>query len=177
MKSLSQVWYFVTPWTVAHQAPVSMGFSRQEYWSGLPFPSPGDLPNPWIEPRSSRPRDWTGISRIAGRRFTIWATREVSVEVSIEERSSPKPFPQLNFTMWKPFADIKTRARWPRRLSRPPGLWAPASRLGLPPAAPLPVRELMSSRAPSHSLGGQMCPVGKYFSYVLDFNCLGECIT
>ena len=40
-----------TPWTVAHQAPLSMGFSRQEYWRGLPFPSPGDLPNPEIEPR------------------------------------------------------------------------------------------------------------------------------
>ena len=42
----------VTPWTVAHQAPLSMGFSRQEYWSGLPFPSPGDLPNPGVEPKS-----------------------------------------------------------------------------------------------------------------------------
>ena len=41
-----------TSWTVAHQAPLSMGFSRQEYWSGLPFPSPGDLPNPGIELRS-----------------------------------------------------------------------------------------------------------------------------
>ena len=40
------------PWTVAHQAPLSMGFSRQEYWSGLPFPSPGDLPNPGIKPGS-----------------------------------------------------------------------------------------------------------------------------
>ena len=40
------------PWTVAHQAPPSMGFSRQEYWSGLPFPSPGDLPDPGIKPRS-----------------------------------------------------------------------------------------------------------------------------
>ena len=40
------------PWTVAHKAPPSMGFSRQEYWSGLPFPSPGDLPDPGIEPRS-----------------------------------------------------------------------------------------------------------------------------
>ena len=44
--------YFVTPWTAAYQAPPSMGFSRQEYWSGLPFPSPGDLPDPGIEPRS-----------------------------------------------------------------------------------------------------------------------------
>ena len=40
-------------WTVAHQAPLSIGFFRQEYWSGLPFPSPGDLPDPGIEPRSS----------------------------------------------------------------------------------------------------------------------------
>ena len=39
-----------TPWTVAHQAPLSMGFPRQEYWSGLPFPSPGDLPDPGIKP-------------------------------------------------------------------------------------------------------------------------------
>ena len=43
---------FVTPWTVARQAPLSMGFSRQEYWSGLPFPSPGDLPDPGIKCRS-----------------------------------------------------------------------------------------------------------------------------
>ena len=43
---------FVTPWTGAHQAPLSMGFSRQEYWSGLPCPSPGDLPDPGTEPRS-----------------------------------------------------------------------------------------------------------------------------
>ena len=42
---------FVTPWTVTHQAPLSLGFPRQEYWSGLPFPYPGDLPDPGIEPR------------------------------------------------------------------------------------------------------------------------------
>ena len=52
MKSLSCVQLFATPWTVAYQAPPSMGFSRQEYWSGLPFPSPEDLPDPGIEPRS-----------------------------------------------------------------------------------------------------------------------------
>ena len=52
VKSLSRVRLFATPWTVAYQAPPSMGFSRQEYWSGLPFPSPGDLPNPGIEPWS-----------------------------------------------------------------------------------------------------------------------------
>ena len=59
VKSLSHVRLFVTPWTVAHQAPLSMGFSKQgywsglpfpsPYWSGLPFPSPGDLPDPGIE--------------------------------------------------------------------------------------------------------------------------------
>ena len=51
-KSLSRVWLFATPWTVAYQAPPSMGFSRQEYWRGLPFPSPGDLTDPGIKPRS-----------------------------------------------------------------------------------------------------------------------------
>ena len=63
---------FATPWTVAHQAPLSMGFSRREYWSGLPFPSPGDLPNPEIEPGSpalqvdslpSEPREKPGATR------------------------------------------------------------------------------------------------------------------
>ena len=52
VKLLSHVQLFATPWTVAYQALRSMGFSSQEYWSGLPFPSPGDLPNPGIEPRS-----------------------------------------------------------------------------------------------------------------------------
>ena len=52
VKSLSHVRLFVTSQTAAYQAPQSMGFSRQEYWSGLPFPSPGDLPDPGIEPRS-----------------------------------------------------------------------------------------------------------------------------
>ena len=52
MKLLSRVRLFATPWAVAYQATPSMGFSRQEYWSWLPFPSPGDLPNPGIEPRS-----------------------------------------------------------------------------------------------------------------------------
>ena len=49
LSCFSRVWLFVTLWTVAHQAPLSMGFSRQEYWSGLPCPPPGDVPNPGIE--------------------------------------------------------------------------------------------------------------------------------
>ena len=52
VSSLSRVRLFVTPWTAAYQAPPSMGFSRQEYWSGVPFPSPGDLPDPGIKPGS-----------------------------------------------------------------------------------------------------------------------------
>ena len=55
VKSLGHVWLLVTPWSAAYQAPPPMGFSRQEYWSGVPLPSPpspGDLPNPRIEPRS-----------------------------------------------------------------------------------------------------------------------------
>ena len=57
----------MTPWTVAHEAPLSMGFSRQEYWSGLPCPSLGYLPHPGIKP---------GSSHIAGRFFTIWTIME-----------------------------------------------------------------------------------------------------
>ena len=67
MKLLTRVQLFETPWTLAHQAPPSMEFSRQEYWRGLPFSSPGDLPDPGIEPRSTC---------TAGRLFTVWATRE-----------------------------------------------------------------------------------------------------
>ena len=52
VQSLSRVRLCATPWTVAHQVPLSMGFSRQEYWSGVPFPFPGDLPDPGIEPGS-----------------------------------------------------------------------------------------------------------------------------
>ena len=63
---------FMTPWTVACQPPLSIGLSRQEYWSGLPFPSPGALPNPGIEP-SCQPREWTHVSCIAGRSSTNWA--------------------------------------------------------------------------------------------------------
>ena len=96
----------VTPWTVAHQAPLSMGFSRQEYWNRLSWPPSGHFPNPGIKPRSpalqadslpseppgkpkntgvgtypfsggsSQPRNQTGVSCIVGEFFTNWATRE-----------------------------------------------------------------------------------------------------
>ena len=61
---------FATPWTVAHQVPLPMGFPRQEYWSGLPFPSPGDLPDPGIKPKPFN------VSCIGRWILYHWATRE-----------------------------------------------------------------------------------------------------
>ena len=69
---VSCVWFFVTLWTLALQAPLSMGFSRQEHWSRLPFPPPGDLLNPGIEPLSPG---------LAGRFFTTSTTWEAQVLV------------------------------------------------------------------------------------------------
>ena len=63
-QSLSHVWLLAAPWTVTHQAPLSIGFPRQEYWSGLPFPFLGDFPNPGIEPASPE------SPALAGRYFT-----------------------------------------------------------------------------------------------------------
>ena len=70
VKLLNRVWLFATPWTVAYQASLPMGFSRQGYWTGLPFLSPGDLPDPGLKPRSPN---------IAGRCFTLWATSKALV--------------------------------------------------------------------------------------------------
>ena len=74
VKSLSRVQLFATPWTVAHQAPPSTGFSRQEYWSGLPFPSPGDVPNPGIKPRSPALQADALTSELPGKPFSIYST-------------------------------------------------------------------------------------------------------
>ena len=76
-------WLFVTPWTVACQAHLSMGFSWQEYWSGLPFPPSRDLPDPGIEPTSTR------VSCIAGGFFTIWATREAHLRTGSLKINNP----------------------------------------------------------------------------------------
>ena len=77
--SLSRVQLFATSWTAAHRAPLSMGFSRQEYWSGLPFPSLGDLPNPGIQAESSElladslPQSiWEAIRTEQGWESKIW---------------------------------------------------------------------------------------------------------
>ena len=84
---------FATPWTVACQAPLSMGFSRQKYWSGLPFPSPADLPDPGTELQ---------VSCIAGRFFTTSATRELNyTSIKIED-------PWADLTDW----GIQLRETW-----------------------------------------------------------------
>ena len=76
------VQFFATPWTVACQAPLSMEFSRQEYCCGWPFPSPGDLPNPGIEPASPA---------LAGRFYTDWATREAQISTNSHIMYSLQP--------------------------------------------------------------------------------------
>ena len=75
LSCFSRVWIFVTPWTVACQGHLSMGFSRQEYWSGLPCPPPGDLPHPGIKPVSLT------SPTLAGRFFTTWDSWEAQDEV------------------------------------------------------------------------------------------------
>ena len=70
LSHLSLVQLFVTMWTIAHQAPLSLGFPWQEYWSGMPCPPPGDLPDPWIEPVSLK------SPALAGRLFTTSTTWE-----------------------------------------------------------------------------------------------------
>ena len=74
LSCFSRVQLFETPWTVTCQVPLTMEFSRPEYWSGLPFHSPGNVPHP---------RDWTRVSCIAGRVFTIWVTREAHIKVCV----------------------------------------------------------------------------------------------
>ena len=73
----------MTPWAVAHQAPLAMGFSNQKYWSRLPFPSPGDLPDPGIEPASPA---------LAGGFFTTGATREAPILVRMGLKPKPGVF-------------------------------------------------------------------------------------
>ena len=77
---------FATPWTVAHQAPLSMGFSRQEHWSGLPFPSAGDRPNS---------RDWTPVS------YTSCVGRRVLYHYSHLQSGFPSAIPQYKIKSFK----------------------------------------------------------------------------
>ena len=92
---LSCVQLFETLWTTAHQAPLSMGFSRQEHWSGMLYPLPGELPNPEIEPMSLM------SSPLAGRFFTVMPPAKplfLYIECNVHAHiffGMPKPFPTI----------------------------------------------------------------------------------
>ena len=88
---LSRVRLFETAWTVAYQGPLSMGFSRQEYWSGLPFPSPGDLLNPRIKPVSPALQADSSPTELRGK-------PEVSSETSFRVRASREDRPNVGVT-------------------------------------------------------------------------------
>ena len=81
----SRVRLFATPWTAARQAPLSMGLSRQEYWSGLPCPPPGDLPNPGIESRSPALHADSLLSEPLGKlKNTVWVAFQLKYELEFE---------------------------------------------------------------------------------------------
>ena len=82
VKSLSRVRLIVNPWTVAYQAPLSMRFSRQGYWSGLPFPAPGDLANPGIEPGSPALQADSLLTELQGKQLTTKVEGTCSLTVS-----------------------------------------------------------------------------------------------
>ena len=107
---LSHVWLFVTPWTVAHQAPLSMGFSRQEYWSGLPFPSSGDLPQSGIKTTHKKifkAHRWCESSPYWHRRDSLWLQmnlRECIWGVLFPKQAAGSYFCILgldNFNIWE----------------------------------------------------------------------------
>ena len=75
-------WTLVTPWTVAFQAPLSMGFSRQEYWSELPFPSPGDLPDPGVELSSAWQADSLPLCHL-GNPYVYITTTKIQLYVNM----------------------------------------------------------------------------------------------
>ena len=79
VKSLSRIRLFVTPWTVTYQAPPSMGFSRQGYWSGVPSPSLGDLPDPGLEPRSPALQADALLSELVGKPYIPYIVQYILV--------------------------------------------------------------------------------------------------
>ena len=99
---LSHVQLFATPWTVAHQAPLSVGFSRQEYWSGLPFPSPGDLLDPGIKSSS------LASPALADEFFTTSATWEA---IYVSKQCSKRYVLSLLVSCLSPLIDADGEAR------------------------------------------------------------------
>ena len=115
----SHVWLFVTLWTVDHQAPLSMRFSRQKYWSGLPFPPPGDLPNTGIKPRSPALQADSVLSESLGLPHGKWILYCLSHQGSSNKLRWPGVKPRS--TAWKA-AMLTTIPPTPRHLK--PGIFA-----------------------------------------------------
>ena len=99
-KSLRHVWFSATPWTVAYQDPLSMEFSRQEYWSGFPFPPPGDLPDRGIEPRSPALQADTLSSEPLGKPFPEMEITKIleNCKIYVFHIFLSSAFPQTLFT-------------------------------------------------------------------------------
>ena len=100
VKSLSRVRLFATPWIVAHQAPPSMGFSRQEYWSGLPLPSPEDLPEPGIKPGVPHCRQTLYCLSYQGTSISSRNPPKVTLFLCISSRSLKIHFLFSSVYMW-----------------------------------------------------------------------------
>ena len=106
LESLNCIWRFASPWTAALQAPLSMGFSRQEYWSGLPFPSPGGFPHPGIQPKSPALAGGFLTTKPPGKPIALsmvlsnwsWSTREL--KSGLEASGCPCGQWQLKCWLW-----------------------------------------------------------------------------
>ena len=105
LSCFSYVWLFVNLRTIAHQAPLSTGFSRQEYWSGLPFPSLGDLPNPEMAPRPPTLQPSSLLYEPLGKFFHIFFSQEIyclTEEGSANMTASPSRFQaHIKLYFWK----------------------------------------------------------------------------
>ena len=107
-QSLSCVQLFATPWTVAHQASLSMGFSRQEYWKGLPFPSPGDLSNPGVE--AGCPTLQAAPSELPGKAKPRCNTYLITVSLVVSSKESTCECRRNRFDPW--VRKIPWRRKW-----------------------------------------------------------------
>ena len=111
VQSLSRVWLFATPWTVARQAPLSMGFSRQDYWSGSPFPSPGDLPDAEIEPVSPALVGRLFTTEPPGKFYLVAISPYMANEGDILIHPSPWVYPSIYPSKWIKRDYIKEHVR------------------------------------------------------------------
>ena len=101
---LSHVWLFITPWTVAHQASLPVKFSRKEYWCGLPFHSPGDLPSPGIQPRSPALQADSLLSELPGKPQYYQRSAKIINFLSRPLSRAPLVHPTSSVLIWFNFS-------------------------------------------------------------------------